>query len=148
MIAFSPVETLVPHKPPMRLVDEILSVDNAVCRVKSEIHKNHLFLRADGTLAPEAFCEIMAQSFAAAEAQRRKFAGLSTEGGGYLVSVRNFRVFSYARAGEELTTEVTQQDDFMGTRIVSGAVFRGNDKLAEGTVYIFMWEGNIPPEMK
>ncbi len=148
MPAFDEIRTLVPHQPPMLLVDEILSVDPADSRVKSVVGPEHLFLRQDGTLAPEAFCEIIAQSFAACEAQRRRLAGLSTEGGGYLANVREFEVFSYARANDELITHVVQKDDFMGTRIVSGEVRRGNETLAAGTVYIFMWEGNTPPEAK
>ena len=78
----------------------------------------------------------------------RRLAGLSTEGGGYLANVREFEVFSYARANDELITHVVQKDDFMGTRIVSGEVRRGSETLAAGTVYIFMWEGNTPPEAK
>ena len=148
MPAFDEIRTLVPHQPPMLLVDEILSADPADSRVKSVVGPEHLFLRQDGTLAPEAFCEIIAQSFAACEAQRRRLAGLSTEGGGYLANVREFEVFSYARANDELITHVVQKDDFMGTRIVSGEVRRGSETLAAGTVYIIMWEGNTPPEAK
>ena len=139
------IGNLIPHQPPMRLVDEILSIKPEDSRVKSTVGDNHLFLRKDGTLAPEVFCEIIAQSYAACESKRRELAGLSTEGGGYLVSVRDFTVFSHARAGEKLITSVLQKDDFMGTRIVSGEVYRGKEKLAQATVYIFMWEGKIPP---
>lgn len=139
------IDTLIPHQPPMRLVDEILSVDAAASRVKTCIGPDFLFLRQDGTVAPEAFCEIIAQSFAACESKRRELAGLSTEGGGYLVNIRNFQVFSPARCGDELITQVVQQDDFLGTRIVKGTVFCQENKLAEATVYIFMWEGKEPP---
>lgn len=145
MTAFSPVSTLVPHKKPMLLVDEILSVEEPDARVKSVIGADHLFLRADGTLAPEALIEIVAQSFAACEAQRRELAGLSTDGGGYMASVRDFEVLLPVRQGDELVTRVTKKDDFMGTRIVAGEVFCGTEKVAAGTVYIFMWEGKNPP---
>lgn len=145
MALFDPVDTLVPHKKPMLLVDGVLSVAEPDARVKSVVRPDHLFLRADGTLAPEAFIETVAQSFAACEAQRRRLAGLSTDGGGYMASVRNFEVFLPVRAGDELVTCVTQKDDFMGTRIVAGEVFRGAEKAAAGTVYIFMWEGATPP---
>lgn len=145
-ISFSPVDTLVPHKKPMLLVDEILSVTEPDARVKSVVRPDHLFLRADGTLSPEALIETVAQSFAACEAQRRELAGLSTDGGGYMASVREFEVFLPVRAGDELVTRVTLKDDFMGTRIVAGEVFRGEEKVAEGTVYIFMWEGKNSPE--
>lgn len=145
MTSFSPVDTLVPHKKPMLLVDEILSVTEPDARVKSVVRPDHLFLRADGTLAPEALIEIVAQSFAACEAQRRELAGLSTDGGGYMASVRDFEIFTPVRQWDELVTRVTLKDDFMGTRIVAGEIFRGAEKAATGTVYIFMWEGKNPP---
>ena len=56
--------------------------------------------------------------------------------------------FSYARAKDELVVRVKQEDDFFGTRIVAGSVWRGTEKLAEGVIYIFMWEGKTPPELK
>lgn len=143
--SFSPVDTLVPHKKPMLLVDEILCVTEPDARVKSIIGPEHLFLRADGTLAPEALIEIVAQSFAACEAQRRELAGLSTDGGGYMASVRDFEILLPVRQGDELITRVTKKDDFMGTRIIAGEIFRGTEKVAQGTVYIFMWEGKNPP---
>lgn len=129
----------------MLLVDEILSVTEPDARVKSVVRPDHLFLRADGTLAPEALIEIVAQSFAACEAQRRELAGLSTDGGGYMTSVRDFEIFTPVRLGDELVTRVTLKDDFMGTRIVAGEILRGTEKVADGTVYIFMWEGKNPP---
>ena len=47
-----------------------------------------------------------------------------------------------------MIARVTLKGDFMGTRIVAGEVFRGEEKAAAGTVYIFMWEGKTPPELK
>ena len=139
------IGTLIPHQAPMRLVNEIISVKPEDAWVQTHVGDDFLFLREDATVAPEAFCEIIAQSFAACESKRREDAGLSTEGGGYLVSVRNFEVFALARQGDELKTRVEQQDDFLGTRIVKGEVFRQNEKLAQATVYIFMWEGKEIP---
>lgn len=129
----------------MRLVQEILSAEPENSQVKTQVDADFLFLRKDGTVAPEAFCEIIAQSFAACESKRRELAGLSTEGGGYLVSVRDFEVFGHAKQGDELITNVRKQDDFLGTRIVRGEVFCKGEKLAQATVYIFMWEGKEPP---
>ena len=144
---FASVSSLIPHQGPMRLVDEIVSMDAHQARVSCLVRPNHLFLRASGTLAPEVFGEIIAQSFAAAKAQRRLWEGLSLDGGGYLVSLRDFTVFESAQVGDRLETLVVQQDNFLGTHIVKGQVYRGAEKLAEATVYIFMWEGKTPPEM-
>lgn len=145
---FDAISTLIPHQPPMLLVEEILSLKPGDWRVRAVVHEKHLFLRQDGTLAPETYCELIAQSFAACESARLKEAGLSTDGGGYLVNVREFTAFSYARAKDELVVRVKQEDDFFGTRIVAGSVWRGTEKLAEGVIYIFMWEGKTPPELK
>jgi len=148
MKPFSPLDSLIPHKPPMRLVDAFTEVTDTVGRVTATIGEDHLFLRSDKTLAPEAYCEMIAQCFAACESQRREWKGLSTEGGGYLASVRDFEVLGSAKVGDLLTVSSVQQDDCFGTRIVQGEVFCEGKKLAQGTVYIFMWEGKNPPEMK
>ena len=142
------LRTLIPHRPPMLLVDEIVSLTAQAGQSKTHIGADFLFLRADGTVAPEAFCEIIAQSYGVCEGQRRLDAGLSLDGGGYLVSVRDFEVFALARVGDELCTHTQQLDDCFGTRIVQGTVWRGSEKLAQATVYIFMFAGQAPAEVK
>ena len=135
---FSPIAELIPHQPPMRFVEENEGQARACVR------PDHLFLRGDGTLAPEAFCELIAQGFAACEAQRRVWRGETIDGGGYLANIRDFIVSDVARVGDTLTIFTTQTDDCFGTRIVKGRIQRGAQILAEGTVYIFMWEGAAP----
>lgn len=140
---FAPqVLDLLPHRPPMRLIDGVLSVQDTACEVRSVIGPDHLFLRADGTLAPEAFCEMIAQGYAIGEALRRQRAGLSTNGGGYLASIRNLDVHALARQGDELHTQVTIQEDFDNMRIAAGTVRRGETCLATAVVYIYLWENN------
>lgn len=138
---FAPqVLDLLPHRPPMRLIDKVISVQDTVCEVCSVIAAEHLFLRQDGTLAPEAFCEIIAQGYAIGEALRRQRAGLSTNGGGYLASIRNLDVHALAQAGDELLTQVAIKENFENMRIVEGTVRRGETCLASAVVYIYLWE--------
>lgn len=146
--AFSSVAELIPHQPPMRLVDEILCVEENEGQARAYVRPDHLFLRGDGTLAPEAFCELIAQGFAACEAQRRVWRGETIDGGGYLANVRDVTVVDYAHVGDTLTIVTSQADDCFGTRIVKGRVQRGTQVLAQGTVYIFMWEGTTPSPHK
>lgn len=140
------ISSLIPHKPPMLLIDEVVCFTPENSVVKSCITPNNLFLRKDGSLAPEVFCEIIAQSFAVCESKRRKEQNLSIDGGGYLVSVRDFECYKGVHVGDELFTKVLLKDDFMGTRIVEGTVFCKDVLVAKATVYIFMWEGSIPPQ--
>lgn len=141
---FSPIAELIPHQPPMRLVDEILCVEENEGQARAYVRPDHLFLREDGTLAPESFCELIAQGFAVCEAQRRVWRGETIDGGGYLANIRDFIVSDIARVGDTLTICTAQIDDCFGTRIVKGKIQRGAQILAEGTVYIFMWEGPSP----
>lgn len=141
---FSSVAELIPHQPPMRLVDEVLVVEENEGQARAYVRQDHLFLREDGTLAPEVFCEFIAQGFAACEAQRRVWRGETIDGGGYLANIRDLTISDFAHAGDILTIFTTQMDDCFGTRIVRGRVQRGAQIVAEGTVYIFMWEGTGP----
>lgn len=142
------VISLLPHKPPMLLVDELVSFSDASARVRAHIGPEHLFLDENGILDNAALVEMVAQSYAAwaAALHAREHGSEPQEGGGYLVSVRGFEFLLSARQGDALETEVSLSDDFMGTHIVNGTVWRGREKLAKGQVYIFTWEGQLPPE--
>ena len=141
MSTFPPVTSLIPHKPPMLLIDEIVSIDGIKGTARTKITDGHLFLRADGTLAPEAFCEIIAQGYAVCEAYRREQQGLSNDGGGYLANVKGAQFSALARAGDVLEVRTEQLDDCFETRIIKGEVYRADTLLAQATIYIFLWYG-------
>lgn len=142
---FDPICNLIPHKMPMQLVDELVEVAEQSAVARARITENHLFLREDNTLAPEALCEMVAQCFAAGEGQRRKWAGKSLEGGGFLASVRDFEFLAPVHAGDELIVSATLTDVCFGTHLVQGKVFCQGREMARGVVYIFMWEGKALP---
>lgn len=146
MTNYPEVTTLIPHRSAMLLVDKLLQVEEKKGKVQAVIGQNHLFLRKDGTLAPEVYCELIAQSFGACEAFRRIQNGLSVEGGGYLASVRDVQVFAPARAGDELIICSEKTDECFNTYIVQGEIFCRETKLARATVYLFMWQGKEPPQ--
>lgn len=139
------VTDLIPHRPPMLLIDKILDVQESAGTVTALVDPKHLFLREDGTLSPETYSELIAQSFGACEAYRRLQRNLTIDGGGYLSSVRDMQVFEDAVLGDVLTVRTEKADECFNTYIVRGEVFRAEEKLAQSTVYIFMWQGNQPP---
>ena len=141
MSKFPPVTSLIPHKPPMLLIDEITAVDGSKGAARVKIGADHLFMRADGTLAPEAFCEIIAQGYAVCEAYRREQQGLTNDGGGYVANVRDTHFWAHARAGDVLEVHTEQLDDCFETRIVKGEIFCAEKLLAQATIYIFLWHG-------
>ena len=141
MSAFPPVTSLIAHKPPMLLIDEIAAIDGAKGVARVTVKKDHLFMRAGGTLAPEVFCELIAQGYAVCEAYRRQQQGLSNDGGGYLVQVRGAQFKAAARAGDVLEVRTEETDNCFDTRIIKGEVWRGEELLAVASLYIFLWYG-------
>ena len=146
MTVYPEVISLIPHRPPMLLVRRLLDVQEKTGTAEVIIGDNHLFLRKDGTLLPETCCELIAQSFGACEAYRRIQKGLSVEGGGYLASVHDMESFLPAHVGDRLAIQTEKMDDMFGTYIVQGKVFCNEVKLAQATVYIFMWQGDAPTQ--
>jgi predicted hotdog family 3-hydroxylacyl-ACP dehydratase len=73
-IDFPPLRELVPHRPPMLLLDRVLSYSSDVVTCEVQIHAGSLFLE-DGQVPAVVGLEYMAQSVAA-------FAGLTARGGG------------------------------------------------------------------
>ena len=142
MPTYPPVLSLIPHRPPMLLVSRVLDVQEKTGSAEAVIDKNHLFLRQDGTLLPETCCELIAQGFGVCEAYRRTQKGLTIEGGGYLANLRDMEIFAPAHCGDILTIKTQKVDECFNTHIVYGEVFRNGDKLAQATVYIFMWQAD------
>ncbi len=143
---FPPVTSLIPHRSPMLLVDKVISVEEKIGRAHAVVSAEHLFLRADGTLAPETCAELVAQGFGVCEACRRLSKGLTIEGGGYLANIRDLVCLAPARKGDELIIRTEKIDECFDTYIVQGEILRGEEKLAQCTVYIFMWQGDTPPQ--
>ena len=147
MTTYPPVTSLIPHRPPMLLVSRVLDVEEKTGSAEAPIKENHLFLRQDGTLLPETCCELIAQGYGVCEAYRRTQKGLTIEGGGYLATLRDMEVFAPARVGDVLTVRTEKMDECFGTYIVRGEVFCNEQKLAQATVYIFMWQGEPPKSL-
>jgi len=138
--SYPAVETLLPHRPPMLLVERILSVGEKTGLALAQIPADHLFLRKDNTLSPEVYCELIAQGFGACEAWRRVQKGLTIDGGGFLASLRDVTVLAPAYVGDELTIHTEKVEECFDTHIVFGEVFCKEKKLAQATIYIYMWK--------
>lgn len=140
-MTFPSVTSLIPHKPPMLLIDAITAIDGAKGTASITIKKDNLFMRADGALSPEVFCEMIAQGYAVCEAYRREQKGLSNDGGGYLVQVRGAEFLGDVRAGDVLEVRTEETDNCFETRIVKGEVWCADTLLAKASLYIFLWYG-------
>lgn len=136
-VSFPAVASLVPHRPPMLLIDALIeaSDDRAVCAATPR--EGGCFV-VDGVLPAEVFLEHMAQTVAALVGWRA-----AREGGvarrGFLVGAMELVLYvDGARVGDALTVEATRLagDDEAGSfRCV---VRRGGEALAEATLSVML----------
>ena len=145
MTALPPIAEVVPHRPPMLLLDRVLSYDGQCVVCEVVVEANSPFIEADeggGEVPAIVGLEYMAQAAAAG-------AGLSAraEGGaprmGFLLGCRNLTLaVDGFRVGDRLTVEARRT--FGENELASFAcqVRRGDDVLVEGALTVY--QGSLP----
>jgi predicted hotdog family 3-hydroxylacyl-ACP dehydratase len=135
-----PASALVPHGPPMRLVETLLAVRDGGDAPGGEAAARVLpawpFVDAAGALDPSALVELAAQAYAALAGWRRRRDGLPA-GEGFLVGLKGVRFGRPVRAGEELTVRLTELGGFAGFQLVEAAVLCGPDTVCRGQLKLF-----------
>jgi len=132
-----PAEQLIPHKPPMRLIDRLLSFDGDQGVVESIFPPGSIALRDDGSIEQAAMVELLAQSFAAvkgfADGQEGKPAGR-----GFLVGVKRFNFQGTAYANDRLLIYIAKTGETDEFSLAEGRVTRGEDILAFGNLMVWL----------
>lgn len=131
---------LIPHTPPMRMIDKIVSFDDSLKSSVSEatVRSSFPFLDDDGDLLPSAYLELIAQASAAQHGFNLQRNG-SSEEEGFLVGVRNLSIHSTARIGDTLTIHIQLGTEIDVLSVVAGSVSRGETLLAEAEITV--WHG-------
>ena len=135
---------LMPHQPPMRLIDAVLSVEpDGSGTAEAVILAHNIFLDRDGALLPEALVELMAQAFAAVSGYIDLLAGRSGRTG-YLAGVKKV-MFPSPKAsqptvsvGDRLTVAVRPTGEFAGFVIIDAEVRRNDELLVRGELKIWI----------
>lgn len=112
MIDIPAIEQLLPHRPPMLLLDRLLSADelNAVAEIRIT-PASTFFISSDGVEGVPAWVgiEYMAQTIAALAGWRALRKGLPVPTG-YLLGTRHYAcTLAHFRSGQTLTIEVSEQ---------------------------------------
>jgi len=123
-----PVADLLPHAPPMLLLDEVLGYDFGTLQAAVTIRPNSPFFRGDGVPAHIAI-EYMAQACGALAGIEALSAGRPV-GLGFLLGTRNFQsARDFFHAGERLLISVDEV-----FRDVEMGVFDGSVRVADATL--------------
>jgi 3-hydroxyacyl-[acyl-carrier-protein] dehydratase len=133
-------ERLIPHRPPMRLVDELLECRNRGGTVAATVTSAGPLTAADGRLEAVGLVEMMAQAYAAIYGYEDLRQGRPVKEG-FLVGIRALRMEGTARAGDRLLVNLRTTAELDGFAVAEGEVLRGTEIIAAGTLKLW-----IPPD--
>ncbi len=133
-----PVEAsrLVPHKPPMLILDKLIKVNERASVSEIEISEDTIFIGADGKLDESSYPEIISQSIAA----QSGFKNMGNRGAGsegLLLGVKNLEVLGTAGLGDRLQVSVYKVAKFGEFGIIKGEIFKGDDLIARGEIKVW-----------
>ena len=134
------VDTFIPHKTPIKMVDKLLSYDDDT---KTSIYEYTIpesspFIGEESQIDSECFLEIIAQAAAAQHGFNLTREKKETERG-LLVGVREFNIYNSACVNDKLTITIE-----CGTEIASLSIVEGNIKIGESLIAsatITVWHG-------
>jgi predicted hotdog family 3-hydroxylacyl-ACP dehydratase len=132
-----PAEQLIPHRPPIRIVDRLLSYDGLQGVVESVIPFESLYVKDDGSIEQAALVELIAQSFAAVKGYADLHEGKPVSKG-FLVGVKGFIFHETANSGDRLLVFVSRTGETDEFVLAEGRVMRGEEVLASGNVMVWI----------
>jgi 3-hydroxyacyl-[acyl-carrier-protein] dehydratase len=128
---------LVPHRPPMLLLDELVSCTGGLATAVGKVREDCPFLSPDGALDPLACVEHLAQTGAALEGFEERARGGEPKGG-MLVGVRDFEVFGGARVGAALRVLVKKGRSHEALKVATGEVWADGAPIARAELRLFV----------
>jgi radical SAM protein with 4Fe4S-binding SPASM domain len=142
-IMFLPVDAarVVPHKPPMLLIDRLLEIKERVSVSEMMVRDDMIFVDNRGVLASVAYPEIISQALAAMEGFR-KIGCHDAQAEGFLLGIKKLGIFGSARVGDTLRITVHKAVKYGDFGIVRGEVYKGNELLARGEVKVWQNDSN------
>lgn len=130
---------LIPHKPPMLIVNKLVAIKERESITEVEISKNTIFVSEDGRLDEASYPEIIAQSIAAQDGFRKLRNG-GNGPKGFLLGVKNLEILGSARVGDTLRVSACKVAKYGGFGVIKGEIFKGDDIIARGEIKVWQDE--------
>ena len=134
-----PVERLLPQRPPMLLLDRLLSCTPTEGTADTLVSPGNLFRLPDDSIHAAALFELMAQAYAAVQGFQNTLAGKPVAIG-YLAGITRAAARGVARVGDRLLVTVRQTALVPPFVRAEARVERNGETLADGELTLF-----IPP---
>lgn len=128
--------SLLPHRPPFVMVDELLFADGSSARTSYRVSPDNLFVE-NGKWNEAGLLENMAQTVAAGAGYMAKSRNEAVQVG-FIGGVKNFVVGDLPCLGDELITETVVTDDVFNMVRVEGRVHNKGKLIASCELNIFI----------
>ena len=131
---------LIPQRPPMVMIDKLLSCDESSCTTTLKLRKDNLFVSRGEFLEP-GLIENMAQTAAARTgwlASGRDERDKAHIPIGVIGAVKNFKLSSLPRLGDELITTIKVLFEFGDASVIQANILSRNKAVAECEMKIFL----------
>ena len=133
----SDIETLIPHRAPMRFIDALTDCTDTTARATAHFCAGH-FAVADGAVLETALVECVAQTVAAAQGQRAKNRGhAGGAANGMMVAVTNFQIQSRPPAERQLHIEIRDLNRLGPMLRMSGTISCEGQVIASGELTLY-----------
>ncbi|WP_321366894.1 hypothetical protein [uncultured Desulfuromusa sp.] len=130
-------EELVPHRLPMRLVDQLLEIEGRNGMVAAQIGAECPLVDMNGKLEDIALVELIAQSYAALKGYLDRLQEKPVRQG-FLVGIKKLNWSGAVFVGEQLLVKIrtlAELDDFA---VAEGEIWRGDMLVASGEVKVWI----------
>lgn len=127
---------LIPHRPPMLLIDSLIERSGDEARAIAVMPNSGICFDPEYAM-PEYFIEVVAQTMAMANGYDARVVGKQVQDG-LLVGVDRFSFKETASGGTLLHVAIKKTMEFGAIKIVHGEIFNGETLLAEGDLKV--WE--------
>ncbi|MFH1296126.1 MAG: 3-hydroxyacyl-ACP dehydratase [Bacteroidota bacterium] len=126
----------IPQKPPMVMVDKLITVANGIVETTFLIREDNLF--CDHGLFTEAgLVENMAQTAAAGVGSKPSLAG-NEPPVGFIGGIRNLKIIRFPATGDELFTRISVEHEVFEALVVQGEVFLNDQLIASCQLKLFL----------
>jgi predicted hotdog family 3-hydroxylacyl-ACP dehydratase len=133
-----PVENvipLIPQKPPFVMVGKLLYTDANTTRSSFHIDANNVFVK-NGLFQEAGLMENIAQT-AALNAGYLALVENKPIAVGYIAAVTGLEIFALPKAGDEIITEVSGQNQVFDIIVLSGKVWLNGNLIAQCEMKVF-----------
>lgn len=130
------IQSLLPQRPPIVMVDELLYTDEKTTRCSFNIAAENIFTE-NGFFREPGMVENIAQTAAAGVGYMSQQTNRPVAIG-YIGAIKNLEIFFLPRSGDRIETEVTVVNQVLNVTVVNGIIHCNGEVAAQCEMKIFI----------